>query len=60
MGPNKITTKKNKKGPAFDINTFKLDIDDLIQAFVKVIQTLKFLVTTLIEFCMYFIRVLYV
>ncbi|KAL8149745.1 uncharacterized protein LOC141708917 [Apium graveolens] len=35
-GPNKITTKKkNKKGPTFDIETFKLDIDDLIKAFVK-------------------------
>ncbi|KAL1816018.1 hypothetical protein ACET3Z_018592 [Daucus carota] len=35
MGPNKITIKKKKKGPSFDIETFKLDIDDLIQAFVK-------------------------
>lgn len=35
MGPNKITIKKNKKGPAFDIETFKLDIDELIHEFAK-------------------------
>lgn len=58
MGPNKITTKKNKKGATFDMEAFKLDIDELIQAFVKVIQTLKFSITTLIEFCTYLIRVL--
>ncbi|KAK1400054.1 Small nuclear RNA activating complex (SNAPc), subunit SNAP43 [Heracleum sosnowskyi] len=35
MGPNKITIKKSKKGPTFEIETFKLDIDELIKAFVK-------------------------
>ena len=58
MGPNKITIKKKKKGPSFDIETFKLDIDDLIQAFVKVIQALYSsitAVTTPIDLC-YFVE----